>query len=51
MNFKQVVEEELDELFDTEYMTGKQPNLNKERARQAMTKAAMAVVDGGTVQR
>jgi len=32
-------EDVLDELFDTEYMTGKQPNLTKENVRQALTKA------------
>ena len=34
-----IIEEEVDNLFDTEYITGKQPNLTKENVTTAMQRA------------
>lgn len=39
-----IIEEEVDNLFDTEYITGKQPNLTKENVTSAIQRAYEAGV-------
>ena len=45
MNKDKGIEEYVDDLFDTVYHTGEQPNLNKEGARRILTKLKKHTID------